>query len=74
MDEASVNIRVGRVLRQSRMAQGISQDKLADMIAMHRAYYGAIERGAHNITLATLLRVCEGLGTAPSEVLRSAGL
>lgn len=52
---------------------GLSQDKFADTIGMHRAYYSSIERGERNLTLATLWRLAAGLGIKPSELLRDAG-
>ena len=66
--------KLGAAIREYRLAQRISQDNFADKIDMHRAYYGAIERGNQNITIATLLRICKGLGTTPSKVLDTAGL
>ncbi len=39
---------------------------------MHRAYYGALENGKKNLQLSTLERVCEGLDTPMSEVIRRA--
>lgn len=41
---------------------------------MHRAYYSKIERGEKNVTLATLERVADGLGTSMSALLLAAGL
>ncbi|WP_407470571.1 helix-turn-helix domain-containing protein [Xanthomonas campestris] len=41
---------------------------------MHRAYYSAIERGEKNITIGTLVRVADGLGLKPSDLLAAAGL
>lgn len=66
--------RLGAAIRRYRMSQQLSQDRFADKIEMHRAYYGAIERGAQNITVATLLRVCRGLGVSLSDVFREAAL
>jgi transcriptional regulator with XRE-family HTH domain len=37
---------------------------------MHRAYYGAIERGQKNVQLTTLERVCDGLDVPMWEVIR----
>lgn len=65
---------LGAAIRRYRVALEVSQDTFADKIDMHRAYYGAIERGAQNITIATLLRVCKGLGASPSDILKEAGL
>ena len=73
MAKQSVAIQVGRALRASRDAAGLSQDQFADHIDMHRAYYAAIERGEKNITLTTLKRLTDGLRVAMSDVLRDAG-
>ena len=61
---------VGRAMRKHRLAIGLSQDLFADVIDMHRAQYSAIERGEKNITLPTLLRICNGLGITLSDLLR----
>lgn len=74
MDDLTELQRLGHAIRQFRTALNLSQDTFADRIDMHRAYYGAIERGVHNITIATLVRVCDGLGTKPSDVLKAAAL
>ena len=55
-------------IRLFRERLGISQEAFADRIGMHRAYYGAIERGKKNLTLQTLERVAEGLGVRPSRL------
>lgn len=60
----------GLAIRAHRVALRISQEAFADQIGMHRAYYSAIERGEKNITLATLHRVAEGLGTTMSALLK----
>lgn len=66
--------RLGAAIRLYRVSHGLSQDRFADTIDMHRAYYGAIERGAQNITVATLLRVCRGLGVSLSDLFKEAAL
>jgi transcriptional regulator with XRE-family HTH domain len=74
METSSDQQRIGNALRVIRLVRFSSQDAFADHIKMHRAYYGSIERGKLNITLSTLVRVCNGLGVKPSEVLRKSGL
>jgi transcriptional regulator with XRE-family HTH domain len=64
--------RIGDALRRRREAQGYSQEAFADRIRMHRAYYGAIERGKKNVQLTTLERVCTGLDVATWEIMRDA--
>lgn len=73
MDESTLSKRLGVAVRNRRMALGFSQDTFADSIKMHRAYYSSIERGERNLTLATLQRVSDGLGTKSSELLADAG-
>jgi len=72
MDQKALQIKVGAALRERRTATGLSQDGFADSIRMHRAYYGAIERGGKNLTLQTLQKVCLGLGARMSEILSEA--
>lgn len=64
--------RLGEMIRRRRESAAISQEGFADRIRMHRAYYGALERGEKNLQLSTLERVCEGLGCALWEVVRDA--
>jgi transcriptional regulator with XRE-family HTH domain len=66
--------RLGAVIRTYRKATELSQDRFADRIDMHRAYYSAIERGEKNITLDTLLRVAAGLGVHASDLFGKAKL
>ncbi|HDS1227081.1 helix-turn-helix domain-containing protein [Stenotrophomonas maltophilia] len=74
MQDENFHLRLGTAIRTSRMATGWSQERFADAISMHRAYYSAIERGEKNITLGTLVRLAKGLGVKPSELLTAAGL
>ncbi|MBA0100780.1 helix-turn-helix transcriptional regulator [Stenotrophomonas indicatrix] len=73
MQEATVQIRVGQAIRARREASGLSQERFADTIEMHRAYYSKVERGERNLTLHTLCKVAAGLGVAPSIILAEAG-
>jgi transcriptional regulator with XRE-family HTH domain len=74
MKRRSLQERIGHALRRYREAQNCSQEGFADQIEMHRAYYGAIERGKKNLQLKTLERICIGLDVAMWEVIREAEL
>lgn len=74
MQHDSFASQLGLAIRSIRSANGWSQERFADSIEMHRAYYSAIERGEKNITLVTLVRLASGLGVKPSELLRFAEL
>jgi len=72
MKRNTLQERIGNTLRKQREAKGISQEAFADQVHMHRTYYSAIERGEKNLTLATLHRVCSGLGLQIWEVVKNA--
>ena len=74
MEKPSLAARLGAVICTYRKATKLSQDRFADQIDMHRAYYSAIERGEKNITLETLLRVADGLGVNASDLFGKAKL
>lgn len=73
MDQAKLQKNLGAALRARREALGYSQESFADAIGMHRAYYSAVERGKHNLTLVTASRVAEGLNAKLSELIAEAG-
>jgi len=56
-------------VRSHRTALGWSQEHLADVAGLHRAYVGAIERCEKNITFATLEKIAAALDTDPVQLL-----
>lgn len=73
MDQATLQKNLGAALRARREALGYSQESFADAISMHRAYYSAVERGMHNLTLGTIGRIAVGLNTKLSDLVAEAG-
>ncbi len=67
---------IGRAIRLYRVQLlRMSQEGFADRIGMHRAYYGALERGEKNLQLSTLQRVSDGLAIRISDLFaRAEGL
>lgn len=57
-------------IKALRLAQGISQEALADLAGLHRTYVGAVERGERNITLINANRIAEALGVKLSDCLK----
>lgn len=49
------------LLRARRKELGLSQEKMALVAGMDRAYVGRIERGERNVTFLVLCRLCETL-------------
>lgn len=50
-----------------------SQERFADDVGMDRTYIGGIERGRRNPTLDVIVRLADGLGVPPAELLRTVG-
>jgi transcriptional regulator with XRE-family HTH domain len=51
----------GSLVREGRIAQGISQEDMAHMALMERSYFGRIERGQSQPTLFVLLKIAKAL-------------
>lgn len=64
---------VGEVLRARRKETEVSQEQLALLAEIDRAYVGGVERGEHNLTLMSLGRLCEALDIRPSVLFKRAG-
>lgn len=54
--------RFGRRLRQMRVEQGLSQERLALLAEIDRSYLGGIERGEHNVALLNVFKISRALG------------
>lgn len=65
----TINKRVGFNIRKIREERGISQEKLAGLADLHRAYIGQIERGEKNIGLKNLEKIATALGVETKELL-----
>ena len=60
----------GRVLRERRLALGLSQEALALEAGVDRTFVSQLERGIRQPTLATLWKLAAVLRVAPSELVR----
>ena len=65
----NINKAVGLNIRRMREAAGISQERLAGLADLHRAYIGQIERGEKNIGLKNLEKIAKALGIEMEELL-----
>lgn len=52
---------IGWNLRRLRVAQGLSQERLALAAGIDRAYVGRVERGSENVTISTLEAMARAL-------------
>lgn len=60
----------GQVLRELRLATGLSQEALAHECGRHRTYISMLELGKHSPSLDTLFLLAAALGVKPSELVR----
>jgi transcriptional regulator with XRE-family HTH domain len=67
-------VAIGEAVKAARIAQGMSQERLALSAELDRSYVGGIERGEHNLTILNLMRLTEALGLKPSDLLKQSKL
>lgn len=68
----SLQVRLAQTLRKRREALGLSQKAFANQIGVHRTYWGAVERGKQNLTLASIERFAEELDVSVSALFAEA--
>jgi len=59
--QGDINEKVGFSIRRIREERGLSQEKLAALAGLHRAYIGQVERGEKNIGLKNLEKIAKTL-------------
>jgi transcriptional regulator with XRE-family HTH domain len=67
--EGDLQRELGQNLRQLREARGLSQEKFADVLGVHRTYMGGVERGERNLTLKSVEKIAAKLDVEPLELL-----
>jgi transcriptional regulator with XRE-family HTH domain len=72
MSPEALQIRLGHVIRRHRERLKHSQESFAELVGIHRTYYGNIERSKQNPTLWNLQRIAIGLQLALSQLIAEA--
>jgi transcriptional regulator with XRE-family HTH domain len=70
--EVTLLRRLGLRIKVRRTHCCLSQVDLGDAAGLDRTYVSRVERGAHNVTVLTLVHIAEALEVAPGELLDSA--
>jgi transcriptional regulator with XRE-family HTH domain len=52
----------GATVKARRKQRGLSQEELAERAALHRTYISDVERGARNLSLASIVKIARALG------------
>ncbi len=60
---------IGNKMLAHRKKAGLTQAELAEIAGISDRTYADIERGTVNMRLITLLKICEGLGITPDDIL-----
>lgn len=61
-------VKFGKKVRELRIKQNISQEKLAEKANVHRTYIGMIERAEKNITLINIEKIARALKVNISDL------
>ena len=62
-DSPELLVAFGKAVRRLRTARGVSQERLAEEVGIHRTYVGDVERGLRNIGLLNVDRIATALET-----------
>lgn len=66
---SEIKKKVGTTIRRYRKEKGWTQEKLAFVSDLHRAYIGHIERGEKNIGLENLEKIAKALKTSVKNLV-----
>ncbi|MDR1776850.1 MAG: helix-turn-helix domain-containing protein [Desulfovibrio sp.] len=55
---------VGERIREARKRKGLTQEEVAELAAMDATYYGRVERGEANVSLALLTAIASAVGVS----------
>jgi len=59
----------GKRLRELRLAQGVSQEKLAEKAGLHRNYVGILERAKQSPSLDAICCLAHALKVRPADLI-----
>lgn len=63
---------VGRRIAEARRRRGLTQEQLAELLRVSERYLRRIEAGEENLTLMSLARIADKLGTPVAALLDAA--
>jgi len=59
----------GKVLRELRVGNKVSQEKLAEYCDLDRTYISLLERGLRQPTITTIFKLAKALKISPSKMI-----
>ena len=67
--KTALQLEFGKILRERRLAQGLSQEALAEIAGLHFTYVSSTERGERNISLANIEKLAKALGCHMKDLM-----
>lgn len=72
MDQRDFKLNLGRQVRRHRKAQGLSQERLAEVAEVHPTFISDIERGKVSASAFILYKITKALQVSFADVIPSA--
>jgi transcriptional regulator with XRE-family HTH domain len=69
LNEHEIIIRMGLKIKELREKAGLSQEELAFITGVHRTYIGMLERAEKNMTITTIIKICNALGISLADFM-----
>ena len=69
-DEQRFLKRLGQAIKGKRLAQGLSQEGLAELTGLHRTYVGSVERGERNVSALNIRTFAKALECMSADFLQ----
>lgn len=64
-------VKIGKQIRELRLAKGFSQESFAYEVGLDRTYMGSVERGERNLAAINLIRIAKALKVEVGELFPS---
>ena len=61
---------IGDNTKRARLRRGLTQEQLAELMGLDRAYISGLEQGKRNPTAVTLWRIAVALEIRPADLLK----
>ena len=71
MNDKELLAKIGERIKELRLAQNMTQDNLAAKCNWDYQYLSRIEVGGTNMTIRTILKICQALGISPETLFKN---
>ena len=64
----NINLEIGERIRSSRLAVGLSREKLSELLGVSALFLGYIECGQRGMSITTLQKICKVLNVSADYI------